>query len=126
MVKGRNEPVAIAQVAHVIAGVKGITVEEVCEAWVFFPSTDNSTANSHSSVRGPIRSRCSGWEKMLLSSFLKASTPAAFSATLVDYLVPSLWMKMERAIYFFGCIDLDQGQNFTTKQKEFRSKTLKC
>ncbi|KAL2833384.1 hypothetical protein BDW59DRAFT_78817 [Aspergillus cavernicola] len=32
MVKGRNEPVAIAQVAHVIANVKGITVEEVCEA----------------------------------------------------------------------------------------------
>lgn len=32
MVKGRNEPVAIAQVANVIAGVKGITVEEVCEA----------------------------------------------------------------------------------------------
>ncbi|KAL4878564.1 hypothetical protein BJY04DRAFT_209238 [Aspergillus karnatakaensis] len=32
MVKGRNEPVAIAQVAHVIAGVKGISVEEVCEA----------------------------------------------------------------------------------------------
>ncbi|KAL3468294.1 hypothetical protein BJX64DRAFT_282472 [Aspergillus heterothallicus] len=32
MVKGRNEPAAIAQVAHVIAGVKGLTVEEVCEA----------------------------------------------------------------------------------------------
>ncbi|KAL4978056.1 hypothetical protein BDW66DRAFT_130888 [Aspergillus desertorum] len=32
MVKGRNEPIAIAQVAHVIAGIKGITVEEVCEA----------------------------------------------------------------------------------------------
>ncbi|KAL4921220.1 hypothetical protein BDW62DRAFT_208563 [Aspergillus aurantiobrunneus] len=32
MVKGRNEPVAIAQVAHVIAGVKGVKVEEVCEA----------------------------------------------------------------------------------------------
>jgi TatD DNase family protein len=32
MVKGRNEPVAIARVAHVIANVKGITVEEVCEA----------------------------------------------------------------------------------------------
>ncbi|KAL2867899.1 3'-5'-exodeoxyribonuclease [Aspergillus lucknowensis] len=32
MVKGRNEPVAIAQVAHVIAKVKGLTVEEVCEA----------------------------------------------------------------------------------------------
>lgn len=32
MVKGRNEPAAIAHVAHVIAQVKGITVEEVCEA----------------------------------------------------------------------------------------------
>ncbi|KAJ5191033.1 Deoxyribonuclease Tat-D [Penicillium cinerascens] len=32
MVKGRNEPVAIARVAHVIAQVKGISVEEVCEA----------------------------------------------------------------------------------------------
>ena len=32
MVKGRNEPVAIARVAHVIAQVKGISVEEVSEA----------------------------------------------------------------------------------------------
>lgn len=32
MVKGRNEPVTIAQVAHVIARVKGLAVEEVCEA----------------------------------------------------------------------------------------------
>ena len=32
MVKGRNEPCAITQVAHVVAGVKGITVEEICEA----------------------------------------------------------------------------------------------
>lgn len=32
MIKGRNEPVAIANVAHVIARVKGISVEEVCEA----------------------------------------------------------------------------------------------
>jgi len=32
MVKGRNEPAAIIQVAHVIAKVKGITVEDVCEA----------------------------------------------------------------------------------------------
>ncbi|GFF28624.1 deoxyribonuclease Tat-D [Aspergillus udagawae] len=32
MVKGRNEPVAIAHVAHVIAKLKDITVEEVCEA----------------------------------------------------------------------------------------------
>ena len=32
MVKGRNEPVAIANVAHVIAKVKGISVKEVCEA----------------------------------------------------------------------------------------------
>jgi TatD DNase family protein len=32
MVKGRNEPVAIAHVAHVIAKLKDITAEEVCEA----------------------------------------------------------------------------------------------
>ena len=32
MVKGRNEPMAIVQVAYVVAGVKGISVEEVCEA----------------------------------------------------------------------------------------------
>ena len=32
MVKGRNEPVTISHVAHVIARVKGISVEEVCEA----------------------------------------------------------------------------------------------
>lgn len=32
MVKGRNEPVAISHVAHVIANVKGIPVEDVCEA----------------------------------------------------------------------------------------------
>lgn len=32
MVKGRNEPVAITQVAHVIARVKGVTTQEVCAA----------------------------------------------------------------------------------------------
>jgi TatD DNase family protein len=32
MVKGRNEPAAIAHVAHVIAKLKDITVEDVCEA----------------------------------------------------------------------------------------------
>jgi TatD DNase family protein len=32
MIKGRNEPVSIVHVAHVIAKVKGISVEEVCEA----------------------------------------------------------------------------------------------
>jgi TatD DNase family protein len=32
MVKGRNEPVAIAQVAHIIGRVKGIPTEQVCEA----------------------------------------------------------------------------------------------
>lgn len=31
MVKGRNEPCAITQVAYAVAGVKGITMEEVCE-----------------------------------------------------------------------------------------------
>lgn len=34
MVKGRNEPIAIAHVAHVIAKIKGVSVEEVCEAYV--------------------------------------------------------------------------------------------
>ncbi|KAF2766414.1 Mg-dependent DNase [Teratosphaeria nubilosa] len=34
MVKGRNEPCAITQVAHAIAAIKGVPVEEVCEhAW---------------------------------------------------------------------------------------------
>ncbi|KAI1617821.1 Mg-dependent DNase [Exophiala viscosa] len=32
MVKGRNEPATIVQVAHVAAKVKGISVEELCEA----------------------------------------------------------------------------------------------
>jgi TatD DNase family protein len=32
MVKGRNEPVTISHVAHAIAKVKGISVEELCEA----------------------------------------------------------------------------------------------
>ena len=32
MVKGRNEPATIVQVAHVIARVKGISVQEVCQA----------------------------------------------------------------------------------------------
>lgn len=32
MVKGRNEPCTIPLVAHVVASVKGIGVEEVCEA----------------------------------------------------------------------------------------------
>ncbi|KAK4610722.1 Deoxyribonuclease Tat-D [Fulvia fulva] len=35
MVKGRNEPCQITNVAHAIAGIKGVTVEEVCEAaWI--------------------------------------------------------------------------------------------
>lgn len=32
MVKGRNEPVTIAQVAHVVGKVKGIPTEEICQA----------------------------------------------------------------------------------------------
>ena len=32
MVKGRNEPVTISHVAYAVARIKGITVEEVCEA----------------------------------------------------------------------------------------------
>lgn len=32
MVKGRNEPCSIERVAKIIAGIKGVSVEEVCEA----------------------------------------------------------------------------------------------
>ena len=32
MVKGRNEPATIVQVAHVIAGVKEMSIDEVSEA----------------------------------------------------------------------------------------------
>lgn len=32
MVKGRNEPVSISHVAHTVAKVKGLSVEEVSEA----------------------------------------------------------------------------------------------
>lgn len=32
MVKGRNEPCTIERVAKIVAGIKGVTVEEVCEA----------------------------------------------------------------------------------------------
>ena len=32
MVKGRNEPATIPHVAYAIANIKGVTVEEVCEA----------------------------------------------------------------------------------------------
>jgi TatD DNase family protein len=32
MVKGRNEPACISQVAHAIAKIKGVSVEDVSEA----------------------------------------------------------------------------------------------
>lgn len=32
MVKGRNEPATISHVAHVIASVKGVSIDDVCEA----------------------------------------------------------------------------------------------
>ncbi len=34
MVKGRNEPVSIPRVAHVVAKVKSLPIEEVCEVYV--------------------------------------------------------------------------------------------
>ena len=34
MVKGRNEPATITHVAHVVAQVKEISIEEVCEQYV--------------------------------------------------------------------------------------------
>ena len=34
MVKGRNEPCTIERIAKIVAGIKGVSVEEVCEtAW---------------------------------------------------------------------------------------------
>ncbi|KAF9887879.1 hypothetical protein FE257_009539 [Aspergillus nanangensis] len=50
MIKGRNEPAAIAQVAHVIANVKGITVEEVCEA----PKNEYQLVYQSKSVRSQV------------------------------------------------------------------------
>ncbi|TPX09986.1 uncharacterized protein E0L32_008833 [Thyridium curvatum] len=32
MIKGRNEPCSIERIAKIVAGIKGVTVEEVCEA----------------------------------------------------------------------------------------------
>lgn len=32
MVKGRNEPICITHVAHAVAKIKGVKVEEVCDA----------------------------------------------------------------------------------------------
>ncbi len=32
MVKGRNEPCTIDRIAKIVAGIKGVSVEEVCEA----------------------------------------------------------------------------------------------
>jgi hypothetical protein len=34
MVKGRNEPACVVHVAHAVAKIKGLAVEEVCEAYV--------------------------------------------------------------------------------------------
>jgi hypothetical protein len=63
MVKGRNEPIAIARVAHVIASVKGITVEEVCEAYAVsgFSWCLVLLANFFLIVLGITRSACLDW-----------------------------------------------------------------
>jgi TatD DNase family protein len=37
MVKGRNEPACIVHVAHAVAKIKGLSVEELCEACVSVP-----------------------------------------------------------------------------------------
>lgn len=34
MVKGRNEPATISHVAHIVAKLKGVPVEELCETYV--------------------------------------------------------------------------------------------
>jgi hypothetical protein len=74
MVKGRNEPIAIARVAHVIASVKGITVEEVCEAYavtgfwcLVLP------ANIFLIVLGITRSACLDWVRRPLDCYSRTS-----------------------------------------------------
>ena len=37
MVKGRNESVTIAHVAHAVAKIRGIPTEKLCEAYVEYP-----------------------------------------------------------------------------------------
>jgi TatD DNase family protein len=39
MVKGRNEPVSLPRVAHVVAKVKQLPIEQVCEAYVLLSSS---------------------------------------------------------------------------------------
>lgn len=67
MVKGRNEPVAIAHVAHVIAKIKGVSVEEVCEAYVLnsFSSCFLDT-NFFDLAHGTIRSKCLVWGRRVI------------------------------------------------------------
>ena len=63
MVKGRNEPVAIAHVAHVIAKIKGVSVEEVCEAYVLVSLSSYCCSSTELGylVHGTIRLRCLVW-----------------------------------------------------------------
>nr|POF16419.1 deoxyribonuclease tat-d [Quercus suber] len=46
MVKGRNEPCTITRVAWVVARVKGVTVGEVCEQYVYHFAVSASSSNS--------------------------------------------------------------------------------
>lgn len=55
MIKGRNEPVAIIHVAHVIASIKGISVEEVCEAYVPKPPIGLSLLTRYRAWRNSIK-----------------------------------------------------------------------
>ena len=45
MVKGRNEPVAIARVAYAVAKIKGVELEVVTEAYVLRKSVDRTNAD---------------------------------------------------------------------------------
>jgi hypothetical protein len=67
MVKGRNEPVSIPHVAYAIAQIKGITVEEVCEAWVFLDSRISWPFINMFIEHGTTQSRCSDWATNTLS-----------------------------------------------------------
>jgi len=59
MVKGRNEPCEITQVAHVVAGIKEISVEEVCDAYVYHACLEEEKLADTVTVRGETRYECS-------------------------------------------------------------------
>nr|POE82293.1 deoxyribonuclease tat-d [Quercus suber] len=63
MVKGRNEPCTIARVAWVVAKVKGVTIEEICEQYVYhgMMSAGSGISTDDILVHGATQFACSNW-----------------------------------------------------------------